>query len=396
MGPAAQGLTAWHHHARAAPAERPYHRVVTDSRPSPDAGPSVCPFVALAEDRDRRADTPDDGNRCYAERAPRRRDLVYQSDFCYSPSFATCSVFLSWAARNAAEPAFVTEAAQRAWGSGIAAPEDLAAAPGDGEVTDTEALPAPSPEGGLFGLPDPDDAEEVQTTEQLDWVSATAWAEAPWDERAEQEADELEELEAEELAYEHEEDLGAEEDKEEATQAPKVPAALPMRKRKPPQEPIRSRGSGEWFYADPPGRAPLVSRRYGVTPAILLVVLGILLASIVAFLVAASIGGGDTTPAAAASPSPAASAAVATRAPVVTAAPSEEPEPTPTPKPKSYRVKAGDSLTGIAAKFGVKPNHLQCLNGILDKNIIVLGARLEIPPEGFSCPPGWRNATPVP
>ena len=26
----------------------------------------------------------------------------------------------------------------------------------------------------------------------------------------------------------------------------------------------------------------------------------------------------------------------------------------------------------------------------LDKNIVVLGARLEIPPEGFSCPPGWR------
>ena len=35
---------------------------MTDSISSPGAGPSVCPFVALAEDRDRRADTPDDGN----------------------------------------------------------------------------------------------------------------------------------------------------------------------------------------------------------------------------------------------------------------------------------------------------------------------------------------------
>ena len=358
--------------------------------------------MALAEDRDRRADTPDDGNRCYAERAPRRRDLVYQSDYCYSTEFAKCSVFLSWAARNAAEPAFVTEAAQKAWGSGISAPDEPAAAAGVPGSADDEALPEPSPEGGLFGTTEPDEPEAVRTTEQLDWVSASAWAEAPWDERAEQEAAELEELEAEELTYE-DEGYEDEEDEqagetEEATQGPKVPAALPIRKRRPPQEPIRSRGSGEWFYADPPGRDPLVSRRYGVTPAILLAVLGILLVSIVVFLVAASIGGGGdgSLPAAATSPSPDPAAAVSTRAPLVTAAPSEEPEPTPTPKPKTYRVKAGDSLSGIAAQFDVKPNHLACLNGILDKNIVVLGARLKIPPEGFSCPTGWRNATPAP
>jgi LysM repeat protein len=59
-------------------------------------------------------------------------------------------------------------------------------------------------------------------------------------------------------------------------------------------------------------------------------------------------------------------------------------------------VKAGDSLTGIAAKFDVKPQHLQCLNGILNKNIVVLGARYQIPPEGFECPRGWRRATPEP
>ena len=56
----------------------------------------------------------------------------------------------------------------------------------------------------------------------------------------------------------------------------------------------------------------------------------------------------------------------------------------------------GDSLTSIAAKFDVKPQHLQCLNRILNKNIVVLGARYEIPPEGFECPRGWRNATPPP
>ncbi len=357
--------------------------------------------MALAEDRDRRADTPDDGNRCYAERAPRRRDLAYQADYCYSPEFAKCSVFLAWAARNAAEPSYVTEAAQRAWGTGIAAPEAApTAADHTPDAVDDAVLPEPSPEGGLFGMTEPSDPDEVKAGEQLDWVSASAWASAPWDERAEAEAEELEELEAEELALqelEAEEDEAQDEETEEATQAPKVPAALPMRKRKPPQEPIRSRGSGEWVYADPPAREPLVSRRYGVTPPILLAVLGILLVSIVVFLIATQIGDDQATPVAAASPSPGASLALAATArPAATAAPSEEPEPTKVPKKRFYTVKSGDSLTGIAAKFDVKPNHLQCINGIINKNIVVLGARLEIPPEGFSCPPGWRNATPAP
>lgn len=386
-------------------AGRPYHRAVTASRSSPAAGPSVCPFVALAEDRDRRADTPDDRNRCYAERAPRRRDLTYQADFCYSREFAACSVFLAWAARNAAEPSSVTIAAQKAWSSGIAAPETGAGPPTEASgpeasgPEEAEALPEPSPEGGLFGFTEPSDPDQVKSNEQVDWVSASAWAAAPWDERAEAEAAELEELEAEELALQ---ELEAAEDDderpEEATQAPKVPAALPMRKRKPPQEPIRSRGSGEWVYADPPAREPLVSRRYGVTPPILLAVLGLLLVSIVVFLVATQIGGGDeAAPVAAASPSPRATfAAAATVAPAQTVAPSEAPQSTRSPNPRFYRVKSGDSLTSIAARFDVKPNHLQCLNRILNKNIVVLGTRLEIPPEGFSCPQGWRNATPAP
>ena len=134
---------------------------MTDTRPPPGAGPSVCPFVALAEDRDRRADAPDEGNRCYAERAPRRRDLVYQSEYCYSAEFAKCTVFLAWAARNAAEPAYVTEAAQRAWGAGVAAPEEATdhgaaeTGPGDAE------LPPPTPEGGLFGLAESAEPEEA-------------------------------------------------------------------------------------------------------------------------------------------------------------------------------------------------------------------------------------------
>jgi LysM repeat protein len=324
--------------------------------------------------------------------------MVYQSDYCYSPDFARCSVFLAWAARNAAEPAYVTEAAQKAWGSGITAPEGEPAAAVEPETdpADEAALPEPTPEGGLFG-PSASATSDESPAEQLDWVSASAWAEAPWDERAEMEAEELAVLETEAPEADDADAVAEEESTEEATQAPKVPAALPMRKRKPPQEPIRSRGSGEWFYADPPGREPLVSRRYGITPPILLAVLGLLLVSIVVFLLASQLGGDGEPPVTAASPRPAASAgAVATRAPRATVAPPLEPSPTPDTKPRFYRVQSGDSLTGIAEKFDVKPTHLQCINGITNRNVVVLGARYLIPPEGFSCPPGWRKATPEP
>jgi hypothetical protein len=154
---------------------------------------SVCPFVALAEDRNRRADEPDQGNRCYAEPAPRQRDLAYQADYCYSRDFSSCSVFLAWAARNAAEPAYVTDAAQRAWGSGIAAPDDGA------DAVPEDPAAALTPEGGLFGPPDDGEVDAAGKTgsEQIDWVSASAWADAPWDEQAEVEAEELASIEAE-------------------------------------------------------------------------------------------------------------------------------------------------------------------------------------------------------
>jgi LysM repeat protein len=213
----------------------------------------------------------------------------------------------------------------------------------------------------------------------------------------------MEAEELEELAEEEDLQLGLEaeeQEREEATQAPKVPAALPMRRRKPPQEPIRSHGSGEWYYADPPGRQPLVSRRSGVTPAILLAVLGVLLVSIVVFLVAAGIGSDDELPpVAAASPSAAASfGPTATRAPAATAAPSLEPSPTPKPKIQTWTVRPGQSLSWIAARprVSVDIKLLQCINRITNPDIIQPGQVLRIPPEGYECPKGWRRSTPEP
>lgn len=393
---------------------------MTDAGQTPSAGPSVCPFVALAEDRDRRADAPDERSRCYAEKAPRRRDMVYQSDYCYSRQFASCSVFLAWAARNAAEPAYVTEAARRAWASGIALPGEpddsgvAPARPGAGAETRADvdgdaravvagdagdALSMGSAEEGFFGPPDPEQETTRAGTESFHWVSASAWAEAPWDPRAEAEADELEAVSAD--APEEEAELLEEEAaSDEALQGPKVPAALPMRRRRPPQQPIRARGSGEWHFADPLGREPLVSRRRSAGPPILLAVLGLLIVSIIVLLLPALLGGIDADQSAAlASPSPGASARVrATPAPVQTAQPSSSPSPIPEPQIRVYVVKPGDTLSGIATKssVAVSVRLLQCINGLTNPNLLQPGQELLIPPDGYSCPAGWRRASPAP
>jgi LysM repeat protein len=376
---------------------------VKEAGKSTGSRPSVCPFVALAEDRNRRGDDPDKGNRCYAEPAPRQRDLAYQHEYCYSADFADCSVFLAWAARNAAEPTYVTEAAQKAWAAGIASPEDQPGSTTQAAARDgsTESASEPTPEGGLFGPPDDDESPEAGST-QLDWVSASAWADAPWDERAEAEAEEIAEIEAQRVAEEEPEDEPEEPDEqEEATTGPKVPAALPMRRRRRAQRPIRSRGSGEWFYADPLDHEPLVKRRYGLTPPILLGVLGLLVVALFVFLLPSLLSGGDDAQVAAvpsASPMSSNGPAV-TRAPVVlrTAAPTVSPSPTPLGRIRNYRIKSGDTLTRIAERFNVRPAHIQCLNGMANRNIVLLGLRYKIPPEGFTCWPGWKTgATPPP
>ena len=138
----------------------------------------------------------------------------------------------------------------------------------------------------------------------------------------------------------------------------------------------------------------------GVTPAILLAVLGVLVVSIVVFLLAAGLGGGDEPPPiAAASPPPAASAGpVVTAAPVVPAAPSVEPSPTPTPVLTTWTVKAGQSRSWFAARPKVDTDLklLQCINRITNPDIIQPGQVLRIPPEDYECPKGWRKSTPEP
>jgi LysM repeat protein len=394
--------------------------------------------VALAEDRDRRADAPDESNRCYAEKAPRRRDLMYQSEYCYTTRFASCTVFLAWAARNAAEPAYVGQAAQRAWGSGVAMPEmpsgttDTGAggagrAPGDAGVAaasarasgfgwDDAGVPGTAPAGtqagsvaagqdgppaqpGPAGRLDPEGAVSRRGPEQLDWVSASAWADAPWDPDAEEEVDDADDADdADELDEPEEspEEAGMP-GGEEALQGPKVPAALPLRRRRPATEPMRTRGSGEWLYGEPPGTAPLESRGRNLGSPILLAVLGLLVVALIVFLVPTLLGGRGGAERPPAGPSPSVRAVVApTRAPSDTPPPSAPPSPTPEPRVRTYTVKPGDTLSAVAAKAKVNMKLLQCINGLVDPDVLQLGQQLLIPPDGYTCPPGWRRGTQAP
>ena len=71
-------------------------------RTAPDAGSLACPFVAFDDDRDERSDQPDHRHRCYAEIRPAPRAIAHQAAFCLSGEFAACPTFQDWARREAA------------------------------------------------------------------------------------------------------------------------------------------------------------------------------------------------------------------------------------------------------------------------------------------------------
>ena len=65
-------------------------------------GAPACPFVAFEDDREARATSPDHRHRCYAELVPSPRAVAHQEAYCLSSAFPVCPTFQDWARREAA------------------------------------------------------------------------------------------------------------------------------------------------------------------------------------------------------------------------------------------------------------------------------------------------------
>jgi LysM repeat protein len=86
-------------------------------------------------------------------------------------------------------------------------------------------------------------------------------------------------------------------------------------------------------------------------------------------------------PSASATPTPKPSAS-ATPKPTASPKPTATPKPTASPTPsavKTYTVKSGDTLTGIASRFGTTSKILMDLNSITNANLIKIGQILKLP-----------------
>lgn len=127
----------------------------------------------------------------------------------------------------------------------------------------------------------------------------------------------------------------------------------------------------------------------------------LMVAAAVALIVARMGGRVESLPGGVASPSVGAGAPMssasssipgATRSPTPAPSPTltPKPSPRPTPSPKvtpnispgatrTYRVRSGDTLSAIAARYGTTAQVLQALNGISDPSVIRPGLILQLP-----------------
>lgn len=74
-------------------------------------------------------------------------------------------------------------------------------------------------------------------------------------------------------------------------------------------------------------------------------------------------------------------------------APTPIPQPTPQPNYDTYTVMASDTLSGIAEKFGTTYQELAAINGIEDPNVIHIGQIIKLKGDAASIPQGGNTYT---
>ena len=366
-------------------------------------GAPACPFVAFEDDRDERATSPDHRHRCYAETHPAPRALAHQEAYCLSSAFPVCPTFQDWARREAArsraeapkppdadgESGMPQRNPPRNWaapppwmsrrGRNEAAPDSIWADgderdPDDDRTDDEIRADVPRRGRGLLGsyadrvasdsdveppgsgAEDADFEAPAPTAPGIPAASAAPMspvaARPGWDDNAAETGDE---------------------------------APRPIRRRErepvgPPAGPGRAGSAAgrapapEWERAKPLEAYPtLRSRRLPElsVPPILVAVVAIALAAAVLFALPGLLGFGN--PGAGASSSP--------KTPVITPLPSLAPTPVPQPTPTIYVVKAGDTLSGIAGRFGIPLQTLIDANAatLPDPDKLQIGDQLIIP-----------------
>jgi len=135
--------------------------------PSADGSPA-CPFVALEDDRDARADRPDHRHRCFAEAQPAPRALAHQEAYCLSSAFPVCPTFQDWARREAAHA--VPGSGGHDGEAAAVAASAAALGPDDDANVDDDIDPWTQPPQ------DPPIEERPRRNPPRDWAAPPPWA----------------------------------------------------------------------------------------------------------------------------------------------------------------------------------------------------------------------------
>lgn len=392
------------------------------SERAPGSGdvPMACPFIAFEDDRQRRSTMPDHRHRCYAERPPAARAIAHQQGYCLTGNFPACPTFQDWARREAARGvageieeapagrredalAFLSQApggptgrepgggghpseayppttSRNLWGSG---PEQLGAfdapgarrpaseepasqgASGDEELAAFVRGEEPAePGGGGAG----DDAafawRRADTVDEGDEGSEESWAES---EGEDEDAEEPDFLAGRSAQTASDEERGSDAGRPAGREGR---AAMAARTR---HRPIDT-DAPSWERPRRFEAYPTLRTRTGVggIPPVLLGIIALVVAAAVLFILPGMLGGGGGgTPTS--TPTPGLTGTIAVTTPTV--APTAA-----SPTALVYTVKAGDTLSAIAQRYGVTIAQIQTANPqIKDVNKIAVGDQITIP-----------------
>jgi nucleoid-associated protein YgaU len=412
-------------------------------------GAAACPFVAFDDDRDARSTAPDHRHRCFAETVPAPRAIAHQDAYCLSPAFAVCPAFQDWARREAAsakpaasapspaprqreedtsgpvplppverEPRHAPDYAAPPLPARRTQARDWAAPPpwvADGGEPEVGAPPASSAPGAIPGWSTGAAASPTPAPRDDEWrPSSRGLADSPAARLAGPDPDLP--APARPVSSWTPPPVSADDDEFDAYDEPAPPplvraqsAARPATSRPsgprpnrpvpPPRNPSPRDGAKPappkdaselfgpaWerprkYEAYPSLRTRVGLPGMGRLPGIALAAVALVIAAAFLFVVSPMLLGlGKDKTAASEAPS-----LVVSEAPTDTPAPTKPPAPTPT----TYTVVSGDTLSGIAQKFGVTTKALLKANPqIKNANSIKIGDVLNIPAPKGSEPSG--------